>query len=298
VVFYLYTMAKILITGGTGLVGTRLTELLTEKKHEVRVLSRNPKAVQEFKWDISKNCVDEKALVNIDFVIHLAGAGIADKRWSEQRKKVIIDSRVETANLLYRKIKEHNVFLKGFIAASGSNYYGAKTSDKVFEEKDRVGTDFLGAVCDKWEAAANQFKELGIPVTILRTGIVLSKEGGALEKMKTPVISPLGSGEQYMSWIHIDDLCMAYIKAVEEDFSGVYNTISPEYHTSASFSKTLAQVIRRPYLPFAVPGFLLKLAFGELAIILLEGSRLSSKKIRDKGFVFKYANLKEALKNL
>jgi hypothetical protein len=290
-------MAKILITGGTGLVGTRLTELLTERKHEVRILSRNPKGGHEFKWDISKNFIDEKALANIDFIIHLAGAGIADKRWSNGRKKVIIDSRVETANLLYRKVKEHNISLKGFIAASGSNYYGAQTSDKIFEEKDQVGTDFLGAVCQKWEAAANQFKELKIPVTILRTGIVLSKKGGALEKMKTPVISPLGSGAQYMSWIHIDDLCMAYIKAVEEDFNGVYNTISPEYHTSTSFSKTLAKAIKRPYLSIAVPGFLLKLAFGELAIILLEGSRLSSKKIQEKGFVFKYSNLKEALEN-
>lgn len=291
-------MAKILITGGTGLVGTRLTALLTERKHEVRILSRNPKALNEFKWNVSENFVDEKALENIDFIIHLAGAGIADKRWSDERKKVIIDSRVETANLLFHKIKAHNISLKGFIAASGSNYYGAQTSDKIFEEKDEVGTDFLGAVCQKWEAAANQFKELEIPVTILRTGIVLSKKGGALEKMKTPIISPLGSGKQYMSWIHIDDLCTTYIKAVEEDFSGVYNTVSPEYHTSISFSKTLAKAIKRPYLPIAVPGFLLKLAFGELAIILLEGSRLSSKKIKEKSFVFKYSNLKEALENL
>jgi NAD dependent epimerase/dehydratase family enzyme len=128
--------------------------------------------------------------------------------------------------------------------------------------------------------------------------VVLSKKGGALEKMKTPVISPLGSGQQYMSWIHIDDLCNVYIKAIEEDFRGVYNTVSPEYQTSNSFSKTLAKAIKRPYLPIAVPGFLLKLVFGELAIILLEGSRLSSQKIEKKGFVFKYSNLKEALKSL
>ena len=291
-------MAKILITGGTGLVGTRLTELLTKRNHEVRILSRSPKGGNEYKWDVSKNFIEDKALDSIDFIIHLAGAGIADKRWSDERKKVIIDSRVETANLLYRKIKAQNISLKGFIAASGSNYYGAKTSDKIFEEKNDVGIDFLGAVCQKWEAAANQFKELEIPVTILRTGIVLSKEGGALEKMKTPIISPLGSGKQYMSWIHIDDLCAAYIKAVEEDFTGIYNTVSPEYHTSISFSKTLAKAIKRPYLPIAVPGLLLKLAFGELAVILLEGSRLSSKKIEEKGFVFKYSNLKEAFENL
>jgi uncharacterized protein (TIGR01777 family) len=291
-------MAKILITGGTGLVGKRLTAMLTERKHEVRILSRNPKEVNEFKWDVSKNFIDDKALSNIDFIIHLAGAGIADKRWSNERKKIIIDSRVDTANLLFHKIKAQNISLTGFISASGSNYYGAQTSDKIFEEKEEAGTDFLGDVCKKWEAAANQFKELKIPVTILRTGVVLSKKGGALEKMKTPVISPIGSGQQYMSWIHIDDLCSVYIKAIEEDFRGVYNTVSPEHQTSNSFSKTLAKATKRPYLPIAVPGFLLKLVFGELAIILLEGSRLSSQKIEKKGFVFKYSNLKEALKSL
>lgn len=291
-------MANILITGGTGLVGTRLTNLLEAKKHNVRILTRNPIKKNDFKWDVSKSYVDDKALEDIDYIIHLAGAGIADKRWTAKRKKVIIESRVETANLLFNKIKEHKITLKGFISASGSNYYGAKTTSTIFEETHKSGTDFLGDVCVKWEASANQFSKLNIPVTILRTGIVLSKKGGALEKMKTPVISPLGSGKQYMSWIHIDDLCAIYIKAVEEKFIGIYNTVAPEYQTSKSFSKTLAKVIKRPYLPIAVPGFLLKLVFGELAVILLEGSRLSSEKILKDTFVFKYPTLKEALESL
>ena len=291
-------MAKILVTGGTGLVGRRLTALLTEKNHEVRILSRNPKNENEFKWDFSKGFVDDKAIENIDYIIHLAGAGIADKRWTKERKEVIINSRVATANLIFDKIKSQNIPLKGFISASGSNYYGAQTTAKVFKESDAVGNDFLGQVCQKWEEAANQFKELNIPVTILRTGVVLSKTGGALEKMRTPIISPLGSGNQYMAWIHIDDLCNLYIKAVEEDFEGVYNTVSPEFHTSRTFSKTLAKAIKKPYLPIAVPGFLLKLVFGELAIILLHGSRLSSDKISKKGFIFKYQELASALKNL
>jgi len=291
-------MAKILVTGGTGLVGRRLTALLTEKNHEVRILSRNHKNENEFKWDFSKGFVDDKAIENIDYIIHLAGAGIADKRWTKERKEVIVNSRVATANLIFDKIKVQNIPLKGFISASGSNYYGAQTTAKVFKESDAVGSDFLGRVCRKWEAAANQFKELNIPVTILRTGVVLSKTGGALEKMRTPIISPLGSGNQYMAWIHIDDLCNLYIKAVEEDFEGVYNTVSPEFHTSRTFSKTLAKAIKKPYLPIAVPGFLLKLVFGELAIILLHGSRLSSDKISKKGFIFKYQELASALKNL
>ena len=291
-------MAKILVTGGTGLVGRRLTTLLTEKNHEVRILSRNPKDKNEFKWDVSKGFVDDKAIENIDYIIHLAGAGIADKRWTKERKEVIVNSRVATANLIFDKIKTQNIPLKGFISASGSNYYGAQTTAKVFKESDAVGTDFLGQVCLRWEAAANQFKDLNIPVTILRTGVVLSKTGGALEKMRTPIVSPFGSGNQYLAWIHIDDLCNLYIKAVEEDFEGVYNTVSPESHTNRTFSKTLAKAIKRPYLPIAVPGFLLKLVFGELAIILLEGSRLSSGKIEKKGFVFKYIELKRALESL
>ena len=291
-------MAKIVITGGTGLVGKRLTALLIERKHEVRILSRNPKDKNEFKWDVSKDFVDEKAIENIDYIIHLAGAGIADKRWTKERKEVIVNSRVATANLLFNKIKEQKIALKGFISASGSNYYGAQTTEKIYKESAPVGTDFLGEVCRKWEAAAHQFKDLNIPVTILRTGVVLSKTGGALEKMRTPIVSPLGSGNQYMAWIHIDDLCEIYIKAVEGVLTGVYNTVSPESHTSKTFSKTLARAIKRPYLPIAVPGFLLKLVFGELAIILLEGSRLSSYKLEKKGFVFKYKELESALESL
>ncbi|QNM87024.1 TIGR01777 family protein [Polaribacter pectinis] len=291
-------MANILITGGTGLVGTRLTELLVKKNHEVRILSRNPSAKNEYKWDISKDFIDEKVLENLDYIIHLAGAGIADERWTDKRKQVIIDSRVETANLIFDKIKAQKIELKGFISASGSNFYGAKTTDKIYEEKDKAGNDFLGEVCVKWEAAATQFKALEIPVTILRTGIVLAEKGGALEKMKTPVVSPLGSGDQYLSWIHIDDLCEMYIYSIENNLSGTYNAVAPEYHTSKSFSKELAKNINRPFLPIGVPSFILKMVFGELAVILLEGSRLSSKKIEKNGYSFRFSTLDIALKSV
>tara|TARA_R110002126_G_scaffold124451_3_gene266498 strand:- start:72808 stop:73683 length:876 start_codon:yes stop_codon:yes gene_type:complete len=291
-------MAKILITGGTGLVGVKLTEMLIAKNHEVVILSRNPKKDNEFKWDVSKNYIDENALKNTDYIIHLAGAGIADERWSAKRKKVIIASRVETANLIFNTVKALKINLKGFISASGSGYYGAITSDKIFTETDVVGNDFLGDVCEKWENAAHQFDTLNIPVTILRTGIVLSKTGGALEKMKTPIIAPLGSGKQYLPWIHMEDLCAMYIKAIEEDFIGVFNAVAPEHHTSTSFSKILAKSIGRPYVGIPVPSFMLKLLFGELAIILLEGSRISAKKIEKNGYSFRFKTLKKALNNL
>ncbi|GAB7257174.1 TIGR01777 family oxidoreductase [Polaribacter sp. OB-PA-B3] len=288
-------MSTILITGGTGLVGSKLTELLLANKHEVRILSRKPSANNEYKWDVSNKYIDENALTGVDYIIHLAGAGIADKRWTDERKQIIIDSRVETANLLFDKVKKLDIQLKGFISASGSNYYGAKTVDKIFKEEDSAGNDFLGKVCLHWENAANKFKELNVSVTILRTGIVLSSKGGALEKMKTPIISPLGSGNQYMPWIHIEDLCYLYIKAVEQGFSGVFNAVSPESHTSKSFSKILAKSVNRPYLPIAVPGFLLKLIFGELAVILLKGSRLSSNKVLKYGFRYQFESLEKAL---
>ena len=291
-------MANILITGGTGLVGKRLTEFLLKKKHDVRILSRKPSAKNEYKWDVPNNYIDEGALHNLDYIIHLAGAGIADKRWTSERKKVIIDSRVATANLLFSKIKTLKIPLKGFISASGSNYYGAKTTDTVYTETDNAGNDFLGKVCLQWENAAHQFNDLKIPVTLLRTGIVLSKKGGALQKMKTPIISPLGSGKQYLSWIHLDDLCNLYIHAIEQNMTGVFNAVAPNFQTSKSFSKILAKSIKRPYLPIAVPQFLLKLVFGELSVILLEGSRLSTSKLEAINFKFEFKTLSVAFTNL
>lgn len=291
-------MSKILITGGTGLVGKRLAEMLTATSHEVVILSRNPKNKNEFKWDITKNYIDKKVFRNVDYIVHLAGAGIADKKWTNKRKKIIIDSRVESANLLYSAVQENNITLKGFISASGIGYYGAITTDKIFEETDTYGNDYLGNVCRKWENAAQQFKTLKVPVTILRTGIVLSKNGGALEKMKTPVIAALGSGKQYMPWIHLDDLCQMYIHQIEENVNGVFNAVAPEHHTSTTFSKQLAKSVSRPYVGINVPSFMLKLAFGEMSKILLEGSRIASDKIRKHKFSFQFAELAEALNNL
>ncbi len=149
-------MSKILITGGTGLVGTRLTKMLIDKNHQVVILTRTANAQNEYEWNISEKKIDKEAFVNVDYIIHLAGAGIADERWTSKRKKTIIDSRVETANLIFNTIKENNIKIKGFISASGIGYYGAITSDTIFEETDKAGTDFLGEVCGKWENAAHK----------------------------------------------------------------------------------------------------------------------------------------------
>lgn len=288
-------MAKILITGGKGLIGTKLTKLLIEKNHEVVILSRSPTEKNEFEWNISKNTIDAKAFDNVDFIIHMAGAGIADERWTSERKKILIDSRIESANLLFQKIKELNIPLKGFISASGIGFYGAITSDKIFKEKDGVGNDFIASICEKWETTALQFEKEKIPVTILRTGIVLSENRGALEKMRTPIVTPLGSGKQYFAWIHIDDLCEMYLKAIEGNLIGIYNAVAPEHQTSFSFSKALAKSIKKPFIGIPLPSFLLKLAFGEMSIILLGGSKISSKKIEMSGFSFRFKTLEKAL---
>lgn len=291
-------MTKILITGGTGLVGRQLTKKLLEKNYEVVILTRNPKDDNEFQWNINEGYIDENAFENIEYVIHLAGAGIADKRWTDKRKQEIIHSRVESINLLFQKIKEYKVNLKGFISASAIGFYGAKTSDKIFTETDKPANDFLGKVCSLWEEAAHQFKKESSRTVILRTGVVLTKKGGALAKMKTPIISPIGSGKQYMPWIHIDDLCAMYITSIESNLSGIYNAVAPEHQTNKSFSKVLAKKIKRPFLPIGVPSFLLKLIFGEMAVILLKGSRVSSKKIEKSGFKFQFPTLPKALENL
>lgn len=293
-------MKKILITGGTGLIGRRLQEKLKEENFEVVVLTRNPKKENEFRWNISEDYIDEAALDNTTHIIHLAGAGIADKRWTNERKKELINSRVKSANLLFKKIEELKIPLEGFISASGIGYYGAVTSDKIFTETDKPENDFISKICVKWEATAHKFSTLDIPVSILRTGIVLSKNGGALKKMNTPLfLSALGSGKQYMPWIHIEDLCDLYLKTIQDNkFTGILNAVAPEHQTNESFTKTLGKAINKSVLPMNAPSFVLKTALGELAYILLKGSRVSSKKIQSLGFNFKFSTLEKAFKNL
>jgi uncharacterized protein (TIGR01777 family) len=293
-------MTKILITGGTGLIGKQLQKKLQEKSYEVAILSRNPTSKNEFLWNVNEGYIDEKAFENTGYIIHLAGAGIADKRWTTERKKELINSRVKSTNLLLKKIKEYQIPLKGFVSASGIGYYGAVTSDKIFTEEDNPENDFISKICVEWEKSVHQFQEFEIPTTILRTGIVLSKNGGALQKMNTPLfLSALGSGNQFMPWIHIDDLCNLYIKAIENnEFTGIFNAVAPEHQTNQSFTKTLGKVLKKSVLPMNAPSFVLKSTLGELAYILINGSRVSSKKVEESGFQFQFKTLRDSLGNL
>ncbi|MEX6625330.1 TIGR01777 family oxidoreductase [Tenacibaculum salmonis] len=292
-------MTKILITGGTGLVGKQLQQVFKEQNIEVVILTRNPKQENEFKWDIDKKYIDKKVFENITHIIHLAGAGIADKRWTTSRKKELINSRVNSANLLFEKIKEYKIPLQGFISASGIGYYGAITSDKIYSENDTPQNDFISKICVKWEEAAHQFKQLSIPVTILRTGVVLAKNGGALSKINTPLfLSALGTGKQYMPWIHIDDLSNLYLKSItDSNFTGICNAVAPEHQTNENFTKTLSKTIHKPILPLNAPSFILNIILGEMACILLKGSKISSEKT-NSSYNFIYPDLKTALKNI
>lgn len=293
-------MTRVLITGGTGLVGKYLQEKLLEKNYEVAILSRNPKAENEFRWNIKEHFIDENAFKNVTHIIHLAGAGIADKRWTLERKEELINSRVNSANLLFQKVKELKIPLKSFISASGIGYYGAITSNKIYTEIDKPENDFISEVCVKWEKSAHQFKELEIPTTILRTGIVLTKNGGALQKMNTPLfLSVLGNGNQFMPWIHIEDLSNLYIKAIEDiSFTGIFNAVAPEHQTNKSFTKVLGKVLKKPVLPLNAHSIILRVALGELSSILLKGSRVSSKKTAKNGYIYQFKTLEKSLKNL
>ena len=295
-------MNTILISGGTGLIGRRLSYLLKAKGYKIHLLSRecNPKNLfPTFLWNINQYTIDDSAFNGVSHIIHLTGAGVANKRWTNKRKNEILDSRVASTNLLYDTVKRLEVPLKSFVAASATGYYGSTTTNKIFKETNKPGNNFLSKVCELWEKAINQFEHLKIRTVILRTGIVLSNEGGALKKMTTPVITSIGNGKQFMPWIHIDDLCELYIKGIEDNkFQGVYNAVSTEHITNFSFSKVLSKIVKKPFIPFMAPKVLLKIALGEMSSIILNGNRVSAEKIKQAGFKFKFGNLNKALKNL
>ncbi len=296
----------VLITGGTGLVGTELTKQLKAKGYYVIHLSRTKNYSDEtptYYWDYTKGEIEQEAIEKADYIIHLAGENVSEGRWTAKRKKEIIDSRVKTTELLFEKVKKKNKPLKAFITASGTNYYGTVTVDKIFTETDAVAKDFLGKTCNYWEAAADRFKNAGIRTVKIRTGIVLTKKGGALEKMALPIKrglgAALGSGKQYMPWIHIDDLCSIYIKAIEDmSLQDAYNAIAPEHITNKNFTSTLARVSNKTLWLPNVPAIIIKLIFGEMGSIVLEGSRISSEKITKAGYTFKFTSLEHALRNL
>lgn len=299
-------MAVILISGGTGLVGKALTKHLISQGHEVRVLSRNPQSspqLKSFYWNVDKNEIDENAFNGVEHIVHLAGSGIADKRWTDIRKQDIIDSRVNSICLITSLVKKKNIHLKSFVGASAIGIYGMTTSEKIYTETDIGTDDFLSQSCAQWENAYSDIQSLSNKNCIIRIGVVLSKDGGALKRLlplfRFGLGSAVGSGKQYMPWIHINDLISVFHEALfNPNYNGIYNAVSSEETTNNSFSKQLARSLSKPFFLPNVPSFALKLAFGEMANVLLEGSRVNNRKLLETGFMLKYPTLSKALKNL
>ncbi len=294
----------VLITGANGLVAKALSQYLTPQ-YEVRFLTRKKTKPNEFVWDINKAYIEEGALDKVNHIVHLSGAGIADKRWTKKRKKAIFNSRVHSTKLLLETLKAKNIKVNTFISASAIGYYGAITGDDIFKESSPKGNDFLSFVCSEWEQTSADFAQSEVfeKRVILRLGVVLSKYGGALPKMLQPILwnigAVLGSGHQFMPWIHIDDLCSVITYAIEGKLkSDTYNATAPQHTTNKEITELLASVHQKKIRLPNIPTWVIKVVFGGASILLLKGSRVSSEKLIQSGYSFKFPNLKDALINL
>jgi uncharacterized protein (TIGR01777 family) len=296
---------NILITGGTGLVGRQLIPALQAHGHEISILSRKQTTIYGVKvylWDVDEQTIDPKAFEGIDTIIHLAGEGIGDKKWTDERKKEIIDSRVKSAKLLYKTIKETKAPVNTFISASAVGFYGDR-KDEILRETNESGTGFLADCCVQWEEAANEGIEMGIRVVKVRIGLILSKDSGVLSSMQKPIKffvgAPLGSGRQWMPWVHIDDVVKIFLTAVENtELVGAYNACAPFPVTNKLLTKTIAGKLNRPVWPIHVPKFVLKAAMGEMSILALMSSNTMVQKILDTGYKYEYVNLDAALESI
>ncbi len=299
-------MSKILITGGSGSLGGAISELLLKSGHQPVWLSReagNFKGITKYKWDIAKDYIDEKAFEGVESIIHLAGAGIADKRWTSAYKKQIIDSRVKSSELLFNYISKNKFPIHTLVGGSAIGYYGAIQSEKLFSETDNAGTDFLAESCILWEKSYQPFINSGIRTSIIRTGVVLSKNSGAYAKMvpafKLGFGAAIASGEQYFPWIHINDIAAIFVHALfDQKVKGIYNGVASELITNQAFSRQLAKSFNKPFFLPNVPAFLLKIAMGEGYVMVTEGIKISNQKIKSTGFEFEFESAETALKSL
>ncbi len=299
-------MANILITGGSGSIGRALIPQLLSNGHKVSVIGRSKHPdleVPSFTWDLNTETMDESALRDVTHIIHLAGAGIADKPWSPSRKQEIVESRVKPLQLLAKTLANRNQRIDAIISSSAVGFYGGITSEEIFEEQAKPASDFLGATCKMWEEAVQLFKPLADREVRIRTSVVLMEDAGALPKLVTPtkfgVGAPVGNGKQWMPWIHIEDMARVYVKAVEDtNMSGAYNAAASQHANQKQMIIEIGKAIGRPVFLPPVPGFLVKTVLGEMAAVITEGSRVSNQKLLDTGFEFKYDKVQPALDNL
>ena len=295
----------ILMTGATGLIGKKLIRALQEKGHKISVLSRKPIVIEKVKvflWNVYQQEIDPGCLEDVDTIIHLAGENVAGEKWSPARKKKVIDSRVLSTKLLYQLIKEQQADIQSFISASAVGYYG-DAGDEILVEKSPAGTGFLAECCRQWEAAVDEGTALGLRIVKCRIGFVLAKNEGALPALDKPIRffagAALGSGKQWVPWVHVDDVVEAFVSAVENDqWTGSYNICAPFPVSNLSLTKAIAKKLHRPVWPINVPESILKLILGEMASVALISNNTSAQKLLDTGFQFKYLQLEDALTDI
>ena len=298
---------NILITGATGIIGSHLVKACISKGYRVHYLTTRRDKLESksnykgFYWNPVASELDIDALIDVEVIIHLAGASIS-KRWTKSYKDQILDSRIKTAELLFSALQNNEHSVTHFISASGVGIYPPSHTRLYTEEDNEVDDSFLGKVVQAWEGAADQFGQLGIKVAKVRTGLVLAKEGGALPAIAAPVRkgvgAPLGSGDQWQSWIHIDDMIEVYLNIIKNGWTGIYNAVAPNPATNKRLTKLIANTLEKPLWLPNVPAFVLKLLLGEMSMLVLQGQMVSSKKLEDSGFGFHYFNLQRALDDL
>ena len=297
---------KILIAGATGLIGSEITNKLLILGHSVSILSRNKTSnipnVTVFVWNPEQNKIDSNAFDNIDVIINLAGAGVADKRWTSSYKQTILKSRINSTRLLVDSLQNTKNQVHTFINASAIGFYGSDTGNNWVDENTKCGNDFLADVVQKWEQEAFKANDLNIRTVAIRTGIVLSSKGGALPKLELPIKyfvgAAIGTGNQYISWIDIDDLVSIFIHCLTNNkLNGAVNAVAPTPLTNKAFNSALAKQLGRPLLLPNIPPFILKIMIGEFADSLIGGNRVLCTKITQSGFEFKHETLEKSLKN-
>ncbi len=306
-------MPTVLISGGTGLVGKRLTQLLTAKGYNVIILTRQTSLlgirqsnISYAQWNIVNQTIDTTAIAQADYIIHLAGANVAEKRWTVKRKNEIIETRTQSSALLVKALKEVPNKVKAIVSASAIGWYGANTTESAqngFKEDATHDHQFLGETCKLWEESIRSVEALGKRLVKLRIGIVLSKDGGVIKEFLKPlqlgVAAIIGNGKQVISWIHIDDVCRMFMYALEnENLSGVYNAVAPKPATNQQLTIALAKRCTQFFIPVYIPKFILQWVLGEMSIEVLKSVTVSSQKIVASGFKFNYETIDEALQQL
>jgi uncharacterized protein len=313
--FYM-PVKTVLISGGTGMVGRALSQHLEAKGYDVIILTRNAqraavsgksaRRVSFAEWDVEKQTIDASAISKADALIHLAGAGVVDKPWTDAYRKEIVGSRVNSSGLLVKAIEKHGVKLQTVVSASAIGWYGPDVPGQMepFNEDSPAAPGFLGETCKAWEESIAPVTKLGKRLVYCRIGIVLSKEGGALPEFKKPlqfrVAGVLGTGEQIISWVHIEDLCRMFIYAIETpSMSGAYNAVAPNPVSNRELTITLGKCMHgNAFITMPVPAFVLKLMLGERSVEVLKSTKVSARKILDTGFTFNYPTIEKALAQL